>query len=155
MYRAERGRSAWDDVGSEGEGKKGGKERERKRAAGEAAGEALFPEVAAQCGARAREHKKPGMHFRVPGGPDDYGRSIEPLESLRSGASESPRRIGTRREYDEVRALVCPRRDIHLFRALSASIYVTLYTGPFRPLSGRRNTGFYQLLRRAPITGKL
>lgn len=32
---------------------------------------------------------------------------------------------------------------------------MTLYTGPFRSLSVRRNTGFYQLLRRAPITGKL
>jgi len=39
-------------------------------------------------------------------------------------------------------------------RALSASIYVTLYTGPFRPLSVRMNTGFYQLLRRAADNGE-
>lgn len=49
-------------------------------------------------------------------------------------------------------------RDIHLFRGpcfICLYLCDTLYTGPFRPLSVRKNTGFYQLLRRAPITETL
>lgn len=56
---------------------------------------------------------------------------------------------------EEGRALVClVTFTCSVDRALSASIYVTLYTD-HSTLSIRRNTDFYQLLRRAPITREL
>lgn len=55
---------------------------------------------------------------------------------------------------EEGRALVClVTFTCSVDRALSASIYVTLYTA-HSPLSIRRNTDFYQLLRHEPITWK-
>lgn len=148
------------------EGKKG-EEAGGKRAAGLAAGRALFPEVAE----RTQETRHALSRILLPRRPrrsgDDNGRSITNL-AVTIGRERSKTREETRKDrQDRGSARVANttrfgRWSAHVAtftcsvdRALSASIYVTLYTGPFRPLSVRRNTGFYQLLRRAPITGKL
>lgn len=115
---------------------------------------------------RQCEHNRPrtaalsrllAIYDRLPGAKSaiDFAKN---WKNVTAGCKKARISVKTTTKTTEVRALVCPCHDIHLFRgpcALSASIYVTLYTGPFRPLSVCRNTGFYQLLRRAPITGKL
>lgn len=127
----------------------------------------------------AREHKKQkpaGMlHFRV--SPKRFetitidrsklrGRSSNDRRHAGSRARErgtrlfrAGRKIGTRRENTTTAntgvGLPTSRHSPVPWTVLYLPLSMTLYTGPFRLLSVRRNTVFYQLLRRAPITGKL
>lgn len=82
--------------------------------------------------------------------------------SRSDGASEDARERSVNRQADRHAprrrsgvGLPTSRHSPVPWTVLYLPLSMTLYTGPFRPLSVRRNTVFYQLLRRAPITGKL
>lgn len=162
----ERGRrSVWGtargtrDNGSD-EGKKGGRRGEGIRVA--AGRERERDVISGSCGAVRRSArgntKKPGMHFRVP--PTitvDRSNLVVTIGSERrrerSGTREADRHAPRIRRRSGV-GLPTSRHSPVPWTVLYLLLSMTLYTGPFRPLSVRRNTVFYQL-RRAPITGKL